>query len=164
MQANDKNQKEGSNQERIIQGHLPTSPTFKGLEAISRVLAEINIHTYFKPGNTIRSIVLQANHRVPLLNKSRVVYKVECGCCKAPYAGETNRKLGLRLAERQNSIHGGEVNASALVQLAWSLGAHVNWDSMKILGVSGRHYSRLSLEAIHISRQKNSFNHDNKKS
>ena len=109
MLANDKNQKEGPNQERIIQSHLPASPTFKGfgshLKGTGRDQHPHILQTR-EHGNTIqvRSIVLQPKHRVPLLNKSGVVYKVECGCCKSPYAGETKRKLGLRMAECQNSI------------------------------------------------------------
>ena len=136
-------------------------PYIQGVsEAISRVLAEIDIHTYFKPVNTIRSMVSHPKDRVPLLSKSGVVYKVECGCCNASYVGETKRRLESRLAEHRKAVQKGEVNASALAEHVWNVGHHVNWDSMKVLSVSGRHYSRLALEAIHIRRQKNSLNRD----
>ena len=61
-------------------------PYIQGVsEATSGVLTEINIHTYFKLVNTIRSMVSHPKDRVPQLNRSGVVYKVECGCCNASY-------------------------------------------------------------------------------
>ena len=114
------------------------------LEAIARVLAKIDIHTYFKLMNTIRSMVSHPKDWVLLLNQFGVVYKVECGCCSALYAGETKRRLESRLAEHWKAVQRGEVNASALAEHVWNIGHHVNWDSMEVLGVSSRHYSRLA--------------------
>ena len=132
------------------------------LEDISRVLIKINIHTYFKPVNTVRSTMSHPKDRVhvPLMNKSGVMCKLECGCCNASYVGETKRRWESRLAEHGKAVRRGEVNASTLVKNVWNAGHQDNWDSMKVLGVSSRHYSRLALEAIHIRRQKNSLNHN----
>ena len=140
---------------------LSSIPYIQGvLEAISRVLAEFDIHAYFKPANTIRSMVSHPKDRVLLLNKSGVVYEVECDCCNALYVGETKRTLESRLDEHWKAVQRGEVNASALVEHAWNASHHVNWDSTEILGVSSWFYSRLALEEIHIRRQKNSLNCD----
>ena len=110
--------------------------------------------------NTVRSMVSHPKDRVPLLNKSGVVYKVECGGCNASYVGETKRRLESRLAEHRKAVQRGEVNASALAEHVWNAGHQVDWDSMKVLDASSRHHSRLALEAIHIRRQKNSLNRD----
>ena len=69
-------------------------PHIQGIsEAISRVLAKIGIHTYFKPVNTIRSMVSHPKDQVLLLNKSVVVYKVECGCYNASYVSKTKKNF-----------------------------------------------------------------------
>ena len=131
------------------------------LGAISRILAKVNIHTHFKPVNTIRSMVSHHKDRVPtpvyMLNKFGVVYKVEYGCCNASYVGETKTRVQ---AEHWMAVQRGEMNASTLVEHVRNVSHHAKWDSMNILGVIIQHYSRVALEAIRIKRQKNSINRD----
>ena len=115
--------------------------------------------------NTIKSMVSHPKDRIPLSQKSGVVYKVDSRCCNAlyMYVSETKRRLQSRLDEQRKAVQRGEVNISALAKHAWSSGHHIDWDSTAVLDVSRWHYSKPALGAIHIRRQKNSLNRDQRK-
>ena len=98
--------------------------------------------------------------RILLLEKSGVIYEVNCRCCDALYVGEMKRRLQSRMNEHKKAVQKGEVNTSALAEHAWSADHHIDWDSMSVLDTSGWYYSRLTLEAIYTRRQKYSLNRD----
>ena len=98
--------------------------------------------------------------RVPMMNKSNVVYKVECADCDATYVGETKRRLENRIAEHRKAVERGDSNASAIAEHAWAADHRVAWESTTILSVDSGHYSRLAREAIHIRKQKKALNRD----
>ena len=71
--------------------------------------------------------------------------------------GRDEKEIGVK-ADR--TLKGSTERRSECLHPGRNAGHQVGWDSIKVLGVSSRHYSRLAQEAIHIRRQKNSLNGD----
>ena len=134
-----------------------TIPYIQGvLEAVTRILSDINVQVHMKPFRTLRKILSHPKDRIPN-DKSNVVYKINCHDCDASYVGETGRALKTCVLEHRRAVEKMNFSGSALAQHAWENHHHINWTSACILGTESHYHSRLSREAIYICRQPSSL-------
>ena len=72
--------------------------------ALTKLVTEyhpyINLHLAFRNRNTIGSF-FQIKNPIPLMQRSRVVYKYTCGICSDTYIGKTMRRLATRVSEHR---------------------------------------------------------------
>ena len=86
-----------------------------------------DIHTYHKPYNTLRSILVHPKDRTPTEKKTGVVYDITCNDCGEHYIGETARTLEKRLSEHQKQT-------TSAIQGHQSQANHeIDWEGVKIL-------------------------------
>ena len=75
-----------------------TIPYIQGvLEAVTKILSDINVQVHIKPFRTLRRILSHPKDRIPDDDKSTIVYKINCRDCNASYVGETVRALRTRV-------------------------------------------------------------------
>ena len=69
-----------------------TIPYIQGiLEAVTRILSDINVQVHMKPFRTLRKILSHPKDHIPDDDKSNIVYKINCCDCDASYVSETGR-------------------------------------------------------------------------
>ena len=65
---------------------------------VSQSYPQVNLLIIFKTHSTIGG-QFTFKDKQPLLNRSNLIYRYTCQCCKAFYIGKTERQLGVRIAE-----------------------------------------------------------------
>ena len=90
------------------------------LEAVTRILLDINVQVHMKPFRTLRRILSHPKDCVSDDDKSSVMYKVNCHDCDANYVGKMGRAYV-------------DFSASALAQHAWEHDHHIDWTSTCVL-------------------------------
>ena len=88
--------------------------------------------------------------------KSSVIYKFNCGVCKASYIGETSRRLNTRISEhlekdKQSHIYKHLKSSDACK-------SHANQDSFTILDCASTNWQRKIKEGLYIYWQKPTLN------
>ena len=136
----------------------------KGLaEALRRTYDQYNIKTYFKPTNTIRSIIGNPKDKSKKEETCGPVYHIQCkgseeGDCGLGYIGETARALKSRFAEHQRrSSTSSEVSNHIHRDRP---GHQVKITDVKILDRDPRWFERGVKEAIQIRKHKPALNKD----
>ena len=110
-----------------------TIPYIEGvLEAVTRILSDINVQVHMKP---FRKILSHPKDHIPDDDKSSVVYKINCRDCDASYVSEMGRALKTRVSEHRRAMEKMDFSASALAQHAWEHDHHIDWTSTCVLGV-----------------------------
>ena len=51
----------------------------------------VDIRTCFKPNQTLRQLLVHPKDKIPLSDKTRIVYQVDCSSCGRSYVGQTGR-------------------------------------------------------------------------
>ena len=77
-------------------------PYVKGLSERVRVI--MNKHrtaVAFKPHTTMRNILVHPKDKTEKLEKTGVVYQIQCNNCNSTYVGETERKAKSRISEHR---------------------------------------------------------------
>ncbi|MGL5624125.1 reverse transcriptase domain-containing protein [Cetobacterium sp.] len=153
-------------QQKVPRTWLATAviPYKKGTsEAIRKILNEANIRVAFKPTQRLRSILVHSKDQIPKEKIRNCVYNIPCKDCDAIYVGQTNRELGIRIAEhrrltkrapRNNEDYQTLIKKSAIALHAFDTGHKVDFDNVKIVkcGFNNNH-ERLYAETIEISKQ-----------
>ena len=67
------------------------------------------------------------------LERSNIVYCIPCADCSTTYVGETNKKLGKRLAEHRRAVPKANFKVSALAEHVWKLDHRVDWEKLFVL-------------------------------
>ena len=94
--------------------------------------------------------------KCPKLNKSGVVYQVECSCNKI-YIGQTGQYLKERLRQHKNEIRKGEEKTGLSAHVA-NTTHEIYWDNVKILENESFAEKRKFLETANIVRSTNTLN------
>ncbi len=88
-------------EKRPVLGHV-TVPYVQGVsEPLTRVLREHDLVVHSRPHTKLRNLLVAPKDPTPPLDKSGVVYKVQCKECPSVYVGETGRPLRSRISEHQ---------------------------------------------------------------
>jgi len=119
-------------------------------EHLSRVFRAQDIHTYHKPYNTLRSILVLPKDRTPTEKKTSVVYDITCNDCGEHYIGET-----ARTREKRN-----KQTTSAIRERQSQANHEIDWEGVKILDKESVDIKRKIKEAIHIRCQRPTLNRD----
>ena len=151
-------------------------PYVKGItETISRVYSKHGIATSCRPHCTLRKLLVHPKDRVEDLDKSDVVYKVQCKNCKNSYIGETGRRLEIRIGEHKKEAMPFEIRQqtratkikaareqqkSAITDHVISSGHLIDWDNVKVLDRESDRTLRWIKEAIWIRKSTPVMNRD----
>ena len=116
-------------------------------------MRSFDITTHVKPQNTIRSQLVAPKDRTNKLEKSGMVYHIECTDCPSQYTGESARPLRARLEEhkRSSSPVGAHLEATS---------HRVEWKDVQILDREEDWFRRGVREAIQIKRKGSDLNRD----
>ena len=111
----------------------------------------MTVHT--KPVNTIRSKLVAPKDKVPFLDKTGTIYKIQCNDCSAHYIGETERPLKKRLQE-----HGRE--ASPVAAHMKHKGHQFHQRNVSVMGIDTQWFERGVKEAVFITATTPDLNRD----
>lgn len=127
-------------------------------EKIRRILKEHEINTTFKPGNTLRQILVHPKDKVKKEKKSGVVYGISCSdpTCKDVYIGETAQPLHKRMYQHRRPSTSG-FDSAVYTHLEEKDHSFDN-SEVKILDNEPRWFERGVREAIYERVEKPSLN------
>ena len=141
------------NQERTPQIGLPY---IQGLsEELQRIFKSHGVHTYHKPFNTIRSLLVNPKDKTDKKDKCGTIYNIPCSSCDDFYIGETKRKLGVRYNEHSKSD-----KESAVLEHIKKTGHSISMEDVTILASEPRDRARKIKEALEIYKRQPSLNND----
>ena len=96
----------------------------------------------------------RAKHHLPKHQESNVVYRIECSCRvdgePMVYIGETDRELGTRVREHQDSWTGSARSKANSSAFSTHRDCTPAFDHVKILNRATHHQMRLLLESAYI--------------
>ncbi len=129
-------------------------PYIQGVsEVLSRKIRAAGVTVHLKPINTIRSMLGTPKDKPEKLDKSGVVYNIQCEDCPSKYVGETERSLAKRLTEHKRA-------SSPVGSHMTDRGHKFDPKNVKILDSDPRWLQRGIKEAIHIATQGSDLNRD----
>ena len=115
-------------------------------EATARLLKPFGIGVAHKPALTIRQRLMKPKDPLPMTEQSAVVYSIPCQDCDARYVGETGKRLGTRLHERQLAIN--REDKLSMVYSHMQQRKHVfAFDKTRVIGRANNKMARLLLES-----------------
>ena len=96
----------------------------------------------------------KAKHHLPKHQESNVVYRIECSCRvdgePVVYIGETDRELGTRVREHQESWAGTVRSKAKASAFSTHRACTPDFGNTKILNRAAHHQMRLLLESAYI--------------
>ena len=125
-------------------------------ETIARVYQSKGIRTHYKPVNSIRQQLVAPKDKIKTVDKSGVVYQLNCQECPAAYVGESERALRTRVGEHKRPSN----TTSPVAQHAKQSKHRIDWSNVKVLDQDSNYFSRGVREAINIYRHPSSLNRD----
>ena len=132
-------------------------PYIQGVsETIARVYQNKGIRTHYKPVNSIRQQLVAPKDKIKTVDKSGVVYQLNCQECPAAYVGESERALRTRVGEHKRPSN----TTSPVAQHAKQSKHRIDWSNVKVLDQDSNYFSRGVREAINIYRHPSSLNRD----
>ena len=129
-------------------------PYCRGLsEPIARRIRRAGVSVYMKPMTNLRRLLVAPKDPLDTLEKSGVVYELQCKDCDARYIGETERPLRARVREHQR--HSSPVTAHASSQQHT-----IDFEHVKVLDQEQQWFRRGVKEALHIEAKGATLNRD----
>jgi hypothetical protein len=124
-------------------------------ESVRRVLESNSprLKIAFSTPNSLKKTVFSnTKQKIEPLERSGVVYKIDCLGCDASYIGETSKKLKTRVHQHKNDIKNKNKpgNKTALVNHTLEENHTFNFDEAKIIDYETNARKRLILETGHI--------------
>jgi hypothetical protein len=136
-----------------------TIPYVKGItEPISRILNKAGLKVAMKPCTTLRQQLVSPKDKDSTLDRTGIVYEIDCNRCEDIYIGQTGRHLRDRLKEHKQSVDKGHLTTSAVAEHAYAKHHEINWDNVKILDQDSNKTRRLVKESLHIRTKKPAMN------
>ena len=150
--------KQDENREEVKtknKGPMVGLPYMKGIsEPLARIFKGHGVTIFHKPINTLRRQLVHPKDTTPKMNKTGVVYEIQCKTCKGCYIGETGRTLGKRIEEHKKS------SSSAIYEHQVTQRHSIDWDNPRILEREDNTTKRKLKEAIQIKKRNPSLNRD----
>lgn len=134
-------------------------PYVSGLfESLSRILSKYNIRLVGTNNSDLSFLFDSGKDKLPLENRSNVVYKIPCDDCNGVYIGQTYRQLRTRVKEHKYNIKEDVSRHTALTKHVTNHNHSFGYDNISILDEEPRSYKRLLLEMCNIVGHSNSVN------
>lgn len=132
-------------------------PYYRNLsEKISEILRNQGVKVYYKRGKTIGNL-LKFRDSEDILEKSKVVYSLDCNDCPSVYIGMTKRKLINRINEHRNALHYPYLNSN-VADHAINNNHNINFKKPKIVYQENNYNARKFLESWSIEKCKHAKN------
>lgn len=145
-----------NNKENIFYKSMPFVKNLS--KGFQRKLKNVsNIKLALKPNTTLRSIYTNTKDKYETIQKSNVIYKVNCNDCDNVYIGQTGKKLETRLKQHQQYVNKRSAH-SALASHSLDHAHSFNFAEATILCSEPHRKKRETLEALHIYTTKNTVN------
>ena len=117
-------------------------------ERIQKVLKPFNIYLSNQSSHTLESQLIKLKDKIPIKEKTDVVYRINCNDCDRKYIGETGRNLKTRLSEHQRDIRKGK-EQSQVFQHVRNYDHNFNFLKPEIIHRSANIFVRRRLEAFY---------------
>ena len=102
-------------------------------EPIKRILERLKVKVRLRPNKTLHQLLVQPKDKVPMEQRTGVVYSIPCRYCPKTYIGQSGRSLECRIKEHQRAVKYGDTNTSAIAEHAWQEQHYINWPAATIL-------------------------------
>lgn len=137
-------------------------PNINGLnQNLKRIFKDTDTKPAFYSLKTVNTLFTQLKDKIPKLEKSNVIYKINCLGCSGCYIGQTKQKLKNRINNHKNDCKISNIekeNKTALATHCFSTGHCFDFSSVEILDQEVNLSKRLFLEMFYIKKYKNSIN------
>ena len=111
-----------------------------------------------QPANMLRRALVAPKDKTEQSKQSGIVCEITSSDCDAVYIGESARKLEKRLSEHKSTA--GSSKSAIREHVIRSKGHQIDWESVKVLELEPKGFSRRILEAIRIRTLKPKLNCD----
>jgi len=123
---------------------------------LKRIFKNTNSKLAFYNSKTNNNFYRNTKDKIDKMNKSNVIYKVECQCGDS-YVGQTKQKLKNRINQHRNDISKGETLTGLSKHVA-DTQHKIKWDSVKVVQSESNWQRRSFLEMYHVVKNENSLN------
>ena len=123
-------------------------------DALARTIRKAGVAVHLKPHNSIRSHLVHPKDKVPMEDKSGIVYQIKCGECTAAYVGESGRQLKERVSEHHKK------HSSPICEHITQADHSFTNENVSVLYQEPEWFKRGVAEAIYIHRESPSLNRD----
>ena len=130
-------------------------PYYKNITpTINNCLSKLNIDVINKTTKKLNAFITLGKDKLDKLDRSNVVYKINCRDCESNYIGQSLRKLSFRLNEHRSYVEK-NCQKSVIAKHANSMNHKIDFDNIKILDNEAILKKRLFSEMvnIHISQK-----------
>lgn len=108
--------------------------------------------------NKLNRYIVTGKDKLEQMEKSGIVYQINCNNCEASYVGQTKRKLKTRIKEHINDIRKNPDSHSVISMHRINYDHNFNWEKTKILDIEQNYSKRLTSEMVYIKKQKQGIN------
>lgn len=139
-------------------------------EQLKHTYQELQIDDYkigYKATNKISNFYTPLKDKIPLIDQSDVVYKIDCLHCPKSYIGQTMKNLNTRIKRHQNDCKPYKNRSKGEKEAKTALAKHnkylkhkFDFDNPKVLHSEKHYYKRLFLEALYITKHSNTVIND----
>ena len=128
-------------------------PYYRGIsEKIKNILSKYNIRVAFRRGLSIKNILMKSEPRTKL-DKSNLVYEINCNDCNSVYVGETKRNVRYRIHQHKyDEQQGGSKSNVAFHHL--DKNHKINYDNINIAYCEKNTAIRKNLESWRMEHLK----------
>jgi hypothetical protein len=128
-------------------------------ERIQKTFKHQGINTYFKPFNTLRSILVKVKDKTPKEKQSNLIYRYKCHerNCSHTYIGETKQALKSRVSQHRRPS-AGDLYDSAVYTHSEISGHPIGINNFEILDKEEDWFRRGVKEAIYERQHQPSLN------
>ncbi|KER32502.1 hypothetical protein T265_01382 [Opisthorchis viverrini] len=124
-----------------------TLPYIKNIsEMTARILRQHAIKVAHRPTDTLRRVLSKPKGTFNAIEKTNVIYKIQCNDCEKHYVGQTGRKLLTRITEHKLVTKRHE-QFSLISAHEDGEGHHFDWNNVRILGQARTKKEREFMEA-----------------
>ncbi|EZA54490.1 hypothetical protein X777_05745 [Ooceraea biroi] len=125
---------------------------------ICQVLIKCGFGVVYSVFNGLKCLIKKGKDKIHNLQKTGVVYKLDCSNCDAIYIGQTKRNLTTRIKEHRSDIRKHFSNHSVISAHRSNINHDFNWNNPIILHQEEHTKKREVAEMFFIKRHTNTIN------
>jgi len=148
-----------NNRKNIDVGAFITLPYIGKLsDNISRFLNKKGLRVVYRLQKKLSILIKRGKDATSKMNRTNVIYKLQCNDCSVSYIGQTKRHLSTRIKEHQNNIKKHESSHSVVSKHRTNCNHDFRWLDPCILHTEKNTRKREIAEMFYIKRQTNKIN------